>query len=352
LENFMIWVISSQKRRSRVPFTGMFLVLVFHLVSLPAWSDTPLTLGRAVEHTLEKNPALQVFPLREKALQGKAQTDALRPALEAGIEVENFAGSGDFSGTDGMESTLSLSSVLELGHKRDARMTIADARLNRLQAEREVAALDASGEVARRFLDALVAQERLALAREAEKLASETVQTVKHRAEAGGGSQADVLRAKASLEQARLVSAHAASTARANRILLASLWGETEPNFLTVSGDLLAVGSQESVASLYERVSRNPSVLMLASETRLKDAEVRMAQANAKRDINWSAGVRQLNETDDTALVASMSVPLFTGRRNAGALQAAQAEKDEAAFMQDATLQQLKARLYALHGQR
>ena len=92
----MIWVISSQKRRSRVPFTGMFLVLVFHLVSLPAWSDTSLTLGRAVEHTLDKNPALQVFPLREKSLQGKAQTDALRPALEAGIEVENFAGSGDF----------------------------------------------------------------------------------------------------------------------------------------------------------------------------------------------------------------------------------------------------------------
>ena len=251
-----------------------------------------------------------------------------------------------------MDTTLSLSSVLELGQKRDARMAVADARLDRLRAEQEVAALDASGEVARRFLDALAAQERLALAREAEKLAGETVQAVKRRAEAGGGSQADVFRANASLEQARLASAHAASTARANRILLASLWGEVEPDFLTVSGDLLAVGSQEPVASLYERASRNPSVLMLASETRLKDAEVRMAQANGKRDINWSAGVRQLNETDDTALVASMSVPLFSGRRNAGALQAAQAEKDEAAFVQDATLKQLKARLQALHGQR
>ena len=326
--------------------------MALQLISLPVWSDTSLTLPEAIEHTLAKNPELQVFPLREKALQGKAQTEALRPALEAGIEVENFAGSGDYSGTEAMDTTLSLSSVLELGQKRDARMAVADARLDRLRAEQEVAALDASGEVARRFLDALAAQERLALAREAEKLAGETVQAVKRRAEAGGGSQADVFRANASLEQARLASAHAASTARANRILLASLWGEVEPDFLTVSGDLLAVGSQEPVASLYERASRNPSVLMLASETRLKDAEVRMAQANGKRDINWSAGVRQLNETDDTALVASMSVPLFSGRRNAGALQAAQAEKDEAAFVQDATLKQLKARLQALHGQR
>ena len=343
---------SFQKRHGCVPLTSLVCALALQLISLPVWSDTSLTLPEAIEHTLAKNPELQVFPLREKALQGKAQTEALRPALEAGIEVENFAGSGDYSGTEAMDTTLSLSSVLELGQKRDARMAVADARLDRLRAEQEVAALDASGEVARRFLDALLAQERLALAREAEKLAGETVQAVKRRAEAGGGSQADVFRANASLEQARLASAHAASTARANRILLASLWGEVEPDFLTVSGDLLAVGSQEPVASLYERASRNPSVLMLASETRLKDAEVRMAQANGKRDINWSAGVRQLNETDDTALVASMSVPLFSGRRNAGALQAAQAEKDEAAFVQDATLKQLKARLQALHGQR
>ena len=330
---------SFQKRHGCVPLTSLVCALALQLISLPVWSDTSLTLPEAIEHTLAKNPELQVFPLREKALQGKAQTEALRPALEAGIEVENFAGSGDYSGTEAMDTTLSLSSVLELGQKRDARMAVADARLDRLRAEQEVAALDASGEVARRFLDALAAQERLALAREAEKLAGETVQAVKRRAEAGGGSQADVFRANASLEQARLASAHAASTARANRILLASLWGEVEPDFLTVSGDLLAVGSQEPVASLY-------------SETRLKDAEVRMAQANGKRDINWSAGVRQLNETDDTALVASMSVPLFSGRRNAGALQAAQAEKDEAAFVQDATLKQLKARLQALHGQR
>ena len=343
---------SFQKRHGCVPLTSLVCALALQLISLPVWSDTSLTLPEAIEHTLAKNPELQVFPLREKALQGKAQTEALRPALEAGIEVENFAGSGDYSGTEAMDTPLSLSSVLELGQKRDARMAVADARLDRLRAEQEVAALDASGEVARRFLDALAAQERLALAREAEKLAGETVQAVKRRAEAGGGSQADVFRANASLEQARLASAHAASTARANRILLASLWGEVEPDFLTVSGDLLAVGSQEPVASLYERASRNPSVLMLASETRLKDAEVRMAQANGKRDINWSAGVRQLNETDDTALVASMSVPLFSGRRNAGALQAAQAEKDEAAFVQDATLKQLKARLQALHGQR
>jgi len=348
----MAWITSFQKRHGRVPFTGLACALALQLMSLPVWSDTSLTLAEAMEHALAKNPALQVFPLREKALQGSAMTDALRPALEAGVEFENFAGSGDTSGTDSMDTTLSLSSVLELGNKRDARIAVADARINQLQAEREVAALDVSGEVARRFLDALLAQERLELSREAETLATEMLQTVKRRNDVGAGTQTDVLRARASLEQAKLVTANAAGMARTTRILLASLWGDSEPDFLTVSGDLLAVGSQEPVNALFDRASRNPSIRALASDIRLRDAEIRVAQANSSRDINWSVGVRRFNETDDTALVAGMSMPLFSGQRNTGALQSAQAARDEAALQQEITLQQLKARLQVLHVQR
>jgi cobalt-zinc-cadmium efflux system outer membrane protein len=127
----MAWITSFQKRHGCVSFTGLACALALQLMSLPVWSDTSLTLAEAMEHSLAKNPVLQVFPLREKALQGKAQTDALRPALEAGFEIENVAGNGDYSGTEAMETTLSLSSVLELGNKRGARIAVADARIDR-----------------------------------------------------------------------------------------------------------------------------------------------------------------------------------------------------------------------------
>ena len=121
---------------------------------------------------------------------------------------------------------------------------------------------------------------------------------------------------------------------------------------MTVSGDLLAIGSQEPINALFDRASKNPSIRVLASDIRLRDAEMRVAQANSSRDINWSAGIRRFNETDDTALVVGMSMPLFSGRRNTGALQSAQAARDEAALQQEITLQQLKARLQVLHVQR
>lgn len=333
---------------------------------LPAWvllgsaclytchthADTALTLAEAMEHTLANNPALQAFPLREKALRGQNQADTLRPELEAGVEVENLAGSGDYRSTDAMDTTLSLSSVFELGGKHQARLAVADAKLGQLQAEQDIATLNAGGDVARQFLDALVAQERVALLREAEQLAKHTATAIKHRADIGGGSPADVLRAQALQAQATLATQQAASAARNSRMLLAALWGDTTPDFLTVSGHLLDVGSQEPAAALYERASRNPHILKLASDTRLKAAETRLAQAQARTDIRWSAGIRQFNDTDDTALVAGVSVPLFTGRRNAGHLQAAQAEHDEAALAETVQQQQLKARLQALCDQR
>ncbi len=341
-----------RNHQSLTRLTSVFLVVACQWFSLPLQAGTTITMATAVERTLAHNPELQVFPLREKGLKGGAMTDALRPALEAGIEVENLAGSGDYRGTDSMDTTLSLSSVLELGNKREARIAVADARIDKLHAEQQATALDVSGEVSRRFIDALFAQERLQLARDAEKLVAESLQIIKQRADVGIGSDADVLRAQAALEQARLTTGNAAATAKSSRTLLAAMWGDADADFLSVGGNLLDVGSQESMETLYDRVRKNPSILTLASEVRLREAEVRLAQASAKQDVNWSTGIRQFNETNDTALVVGMSVPLFAGKRNAGALQAAQAAQDETALQQENTLVQFRSRVQSLYVQR
>lgn len=320
--------------------------------SLAADDTRTLTLPTAIERTLAQHPDLQVFPLRTKKLQGDAQTDALRPAMEIGLEVENFAGSGDFRDTQSLDTTLALSSVLELGQKRAARIATANARLAQLQAEQAAAMLDASGEAARRFLDALLAQEHLHLAREAEQLARNTTHAVQQRAAAGAGSDADVLRAQAAEAQAALVSSKASSDARAARVSLAATWGDTDADFLRVEGDLLAVGSQEPLSTLSQRIQNNPITLALASETRVKAAELRLAQANTRRDIQWSAGVRHFNDSNDTALVASVSMPLFAERRGAGAVMAAQADNDTATLAQNNALKRATVQLTVLHGQR
>lgn len=62
-----------------------------------AGTGTTLTLEQAIRLTLEQNPELRVFEFRDLALAGEAQTANLRPPLELGAELENFAGTGGSS---------------------------------------------------------------------------------------------------------------------------------------------------------------------------------------------------------------------------------------------------------------
>ena len=96
-----------------------------------------LTLTEATRRTLTHYPELQVFQWRFQALEAMRDTAQLTLAYELGFEAENIGGSGNFSGTDNMELTLSLSSVIELGGKRESRVAVADSRYALAQAERE-----------------------------------------------------------------------------------------------------------------------------------------------------------------------------------------------------------------------
>ncbi|MFD1582615.1 TolC family protein, partial [Microbulbifer halophilus] len=141
----------------------------------PPDAGNPLTLTEAIDRTLAQNPELAVFRFRDAALAGRAQTADLRPPLILGGELENVGGDG---GSDAAELTVSLSSVIELGGQRAARVDVVSARRSLLAAEEQAAALDLLGEVIRRYVDVLAARERLALASDSAALADDTLLAV------------------------------------------------------------------------------------------------------------------------------------------------------------------------------
>ena len=76
---------------------------------------------------MAQNPSLQVFDFRLQGLEGRRLSADQAPAYVAGLEVENVLGSGDLRGADRAEYTLSLSSVIELGSKRQARTGVVNS---------------------------------------------------------------------------------------------------------------------------------------------------------------------------------------------------------------------------------
>ena len=330
----------------------LFLLLCLAQPSLAARASQSLTLEQALNQTLANNPLLYQFRLRQQVLQSKRQTSALKPQLALNLEVENFAGSGAKQDFKQAETSLSLSSVFEFGGKVGARMSVASARLARLDYQQQAATLDVLGDVTAQFIDTVATQEQIKLARDAQVLAQRMVETVRNRAQRGAAAEADVLRARATLARAEIALAGLQEKLDRQKVSLALFWKQSPANFTQLQGDLLHLEASRDFASLFDAAKDSPAIEVLASSQRLKAAELSLAQAQASTDIQWQVGVKHFAETDDHALTAGVSIPLFNRQRSAGNQRVAAAEYDAVSYQQESALLKLHARLYQAYSLR
>jgi cobalt-zinc-cadmium efflux system outer membrane protein len=105
-----------------------------------ATSIFPMTLKSAIKRTLANNPQLHEFNFKQQMITSEAKTAALKPGFALGVEVENFLGSGEIAGIKGVELTLTLSSVIEMGDKIQARINVTDVKRQMLVVEKQVQA--------------------------------------------------------------------------------------------------------------------------------------------------------------------------------------------------------------------
>lgn len=313
-----------------------------------------ISLQEALSASLQHNPQLAGYQFRRAALAGEQTTAALRPEIRLHSELENIAGSGDFSGVDGAELTLSFASVIELGGQRDARISVVTARQQQLATEQRVAILDLVAAVNYRFIALVAAQEQVLVQEQAQQLAQSLTASLNKRVQAGRAPQEELLRARAAQAKAVLQVSKAHQQVQAEALKLSAYWADSTPDFTLAQGDLFALTNSTLLADWQARLAQNPDLLLLADETRLRTAELRKAEAEGQMNLGWSAGVRQLQMNDDTALVIGVNIPLASGKRASGAISKARAEQDAATFAADSAKVQLEARLnqtYSAHSQ-
>lgn len=311
-----------------------------------------LSLATAIERTMQQHPSLQVYTIRQSAIDAEDRTAALSPGYELGFEVENAAGSGEFSGIDGAEFSVSLSSVIEMGDKLAARGAVINEKRAVLLAQQKIQALSVLGEVTRRYIDVLAAQAQLSLADESVTLAKKTYDAVAKRAAAGVMRDADINRAQAAVYRAQLTWQNQQQQRDYALIALAMMWGDSHAEFQQVQGELLHFSDDIGFNSLFEKVKFSPAIMAYASQSQLRQAELRYAKTRSSADISWSVGVKQHQSSDDVALSAGFSMPLFSGDRNQGAVDAAIAAKAEVSLNRDIALLALRNELYRAYSSR
>jgi cobalt-zinc-cadmium efflux system outer membrane protein len=97
---------------------------------------------------------------------------------------------------------------------------------------------------------------------------------------------------------------------------------------------------------LYRRAVAAPGIQVLADEARVRQAEIDLAIARSRADIQWRVGVRHFAEGGDAALVASISAPLGSAKRAGGHVQSAKAERQLVGSRREAALLSLRATLF------
>jgi cobalt-zinc-cadmium efflux system outer membrane protein len=214
--------------------------------------------------------------------------------------------------------TLAVNQRLDLGGRRSARVSAAQAELAVQQLRLAIARADLSQQVREQFARALTARERLAQATENVERARRFARVAQILVDAGRDPPLRALRARSALAQAEAEREVAEADELAARSSLAALFGVREP-VSEVSGQLLDLKPQtiNAEASLEVRLAD--------AERAVAEAVLRQQLAERRLDPAVGVGVRHVRETGDFGLVAGVSMPLQVLDRNRGNIDAARA---------------------------
>jgi cobalt-zinc-cadmium efflux system outer membrane protein len=330
-------------------FIGLLLIPLSTAFAAGEITEQILTLDQAIINVLEHNPMLRAADYEAKAAAARIRTAQLKPALQTSLEFENFAGSGILSGTDKLESTLSLSKVLELGDKARLRGDVAQNKAMLLRNEQDARRLDLLAETTKRFIQVVSDQARLAIAHDSLALAERTHDFIELRVNAGKLPNAELQRARIVSAREALGIEHARHALATSRLKLATLWGETRVDFTTVGADLFDIEPEASFESSAQLLERNPDLVRFATESRLAQTQVQLAKARKKADFEIAGGLRHFNLTDDAGLVASFKIPWGSRSRAAPRVEEAEMTGMRRPYELEQRRLELHATLFEVH---
>ena len=279
-----------------------------------------LTLRQALVLSLAKNPELSAFAWSVRQAEAQQLQASLLPNPRLEAEFENFAGSGEFGGTQSAESTIALGQLIELGGKRRKRMRLAQLEGRLTGWDYEAKRLEVLTLVYQRFTRMLAVQERHTLVQESLRLAQEMLSAVEKRVETGKTPPTELSKAAVEVATSRIRVQRIERELAAGRHMLAATWGSSAPMFDSVAGDLSQIHPIPPLDRLIPLLAQNPEIARGETQIDQTLAQLALEKARAIPDIKAGVGYKQSRETEnnDHALVAGVSVPLSIFNRNQG----------------------------------
>ena len=307
-----------------------------------------LSMQTAIAQSLNRHPDLASFSYRIRSAEGNIQQAAVREKPVLSLALEDAFGTGDYSGFDNAQSTLSISWILD--------KKLVQRRIGKYQTEKslidiesEIKIYDIAAQTAHAFFAVLALQERLIIANKARQHAKNILADVGKRVNIGKAPAADQLRAEVNLEHRELELEDIAHELKSAKIILASMWGATDVNFSLVSGSLNIAQQIIAYDELETAIQSNPEIRHFLTQQRLAESEIALAREEAKNRPRLNTGIRRYESTEDYGMTFEVSLPMGKTSRNQGRISALTADQDRYQADSKAKEIQLLTKVFVLY---
>ena len=278
-----------------------------------------LTLPDAMAATLLHNPELASFAWELRSAEARILQAGLPPNPKTAIEMENFWGGGELTGTDSAEITFGISQSFLPDRTIETRTRLASLDHELSGFDYETTRVNILTDVTTQFIHLLRAQRQVTLAKRAHELAMDVFDVVTRRVQAGDLSPVEQSRSQITVSTTGLGLKQAHSMLEETRIRLAAFWNSTSPTFDLAQGDLDGVAPTLPTAdAIIQLISSNPEIARWAVEISKRQTVLELARLDALPAITIEGGLRHFNDTDDNAFAVGLSLPLPLFDQNQG----------------------------------
>ncbi len=309
--------------------------LFFALFLLPAAvladGGSPLSLRQAEARWQEHSRELRLAGLAVSGAAADSQVARQTPNPEVSLNAQAISPSTGF-GAGGlkdkrMDTIFRVEQVIERGGKRDLRIKGAESRLAATRFDADETARQQLGVLRRAYYDLLLAQEKLALARDTAALYGKSADAGKLRQKAGDIAPVDLTRLQIDRVRADSEARLAQSEVEQAQLALAYLIGEPDARSLQ-AGDPWPAVDGKNLPEI--EIPQRPDLDAAQRRVDAAEADRDLARALKKRDLTVGLQYEHNRQSEPVnSYGLGVSLPLFVWHEYEG--QIARAETDYAA---------------------
>jgi cobalt-zinc-cadmium efflux system outer membrane protein len=292
--------------------------------SLPqALGEVSLTLPQAMALALEGNADLAVAQREIEVTAGQLLQGQSTPNPELAYVLEDTRATA-------RTQSVQINWPVEMGRKRAARMAVAQNGRDIAVADLDSKRAEVRAAVGTSFFDALIAQERLLLAKDSSVLAQKATDAVVKRVAAGKVSPVEETKARVAEAGVRVELAHAQSELRSAYARLVSLLGTRLPRFNQVAGEVDLLPQVPAVIDIEQRLPLSPTLRRAEVEMRFRQSLASQERSKQVPDVTLSLGLKRDPALQRDQVLFGVSVPIPVFDRNQGNTLEALARVDKA----------------------